>query len=87
MKKIRWEKIEKKILKILDIKIDISVVVVMLLGELLLLNICLFTTKKEYSYIDMNGSAGTSSDCYYDENSRDLRCMIPVRIQQYFEGR
>ena len=24
---------------------------------------------------------------YYDEETRDLRCMIPVRVKQYSEGR
>ena len=37
----------------------------------------------KYSYVDMNGSAGISNNCYYDESSRDLRCMIPVKVQQY----
>ena len=37
----------------------------------------------QYLYVDMNGSTGTCYNCYYDENSRDLRCMIPVKVQQY----
>lgn len=40
---------------------------------------------KEYLYVDMNGSTGKSYDCYYNEQSRDLRCMIPVKVQQYTE--
>ena len=40
---------------------------------------------KKYVYVDMNGSTGTSSKCYYSESSRDMRCFIPVRVQQYTE--
>ena len=39
----------------------------------------------KYSYVDMNGSSGTSNNCFYNESSRDLRCMIPVKVQQYNE--
>ena len=38
---------------------------------------------KRYLYVDMNGSNGVSNNCYYDENTRDLRCMIPVKVSQY----
>lgn len=40
---------------------------------------------KKYIYVDMNGSTGKSYECYYNESSRDLRCMIPVKVQQYTE--
>lgn len=38
---------------------------------------------KKYDYIDMYGSHGTSDNCYYNEPSRDYRCMIPVKVQQF----
>ena len=38
---------------------------------------------RSYLYVDMNNSNGRSHYCYYDEESRDLRCMIPVKVQQY----
>ena len=41
------------------------------------------TTKNRYVYVDMYGSTGASENCYYNESSRDLRCMIPVKVQQY----
>ena len=39
---------------------------------------------RKYIYVDMNGSTGSSYKCYYNEGSQDLRCMIPVKVQQYF---
>ena len=41
--------------------------------------------KHKYVYVDMYESTGVSENCYYDEQSRDLRCMIPVKVQQYTE--
>ena len=87
LKKIKWKKIEDMIVNWLNNKVEVSAVIIIIIGEFLLFNICLFTNKKEYSYIDMNDNNGKSSNCYYDRETRDLRCMIPVRVQQYFEGR
>ena len=56
------------------------VLIIIMLGIILAHKI-----NKKYVYIDMNGSTGTSSKCYYSETSRDMRCMIPVRVQQYIE--
>ena len=39
---------------------------------------------KKYIYVDMYGSTGSSYRCYYDNNARDLRCMIPVKVEQYY---
>lgn len=41
--------------------------------------------KHRYLYTDMYNSNGASEKCYYDEESRDLRCLIPVKVQQYTE--
>ena len=40
---------------------------------------------KRYIYVDMYGTTGTSTHCYYDNNSRDLRCTMNVKVQQYTE--
>ena len=58
----------------------ILVLVIMHLGILIAEKIT-----KNYIYVDMNGSTGKSYECYYNESSRDLRCMIPVKVQQYIE--
>lgn len=41
--------------------------------------------KHKYVYVDMYESTGVSEKCYYDTKTRDLRCMIPVKVQQYTE--
>lgn len=56
------------------------VLIIIILGVILAHKI-----NKKYVYVDMNGSTGTSSKCYYSESSRDMRCFIPVRVQQYTE--
>jgi hypothetical protein len=33
----------------------------------------------------MYESTGVSEKCYYDTKTRDLRCFIPVKVQQYIE--
>ena len=59
----------------------ISIVIVI---TLIILGICLAKyLTRSYLYVDMNNSNGKSQYCYYDEESRDLRCMIPVKVQQY----
>ena len=56
------------------------VLIIIILGVILAHKI-----NKKYVYVDMNGSNGTSSKCYYSESSRDMRCLIPVKVQQYSE--
>ena len=56
---------------------------------LLIINVALVVLNKvnkhRYIYVDMYGSTGASEKCYYNEGSRDYRCMIPVKVQQYIE--
>ena len=81
MKKIQ---LKKKINKLLDTKISI-VSAFWLVLVMSIICIMLITHKKTYSYVDMNNSSGKSHECYYDGNSRDIRCMISVKVQQYYE--
>ena len=75
MKKIRVNK--NVITGIVSIAIVITLIIV---------GICLAKyLTRSYLYVDMNDTNGKSYNCYYDENSRDLRCMIPVKVQQYTE--
>ena len=41
--------------------------------------------KHRYIYVNMYNENGISNKCYYDTKSRDLRCMITVKVQQYTE--
>ena len=82
MKKIKWEKIEKQILKLLDKKITIASVIAIIASEMIISTI-IVANKPKYLYVDMNNSNGTSNNCYYNDDSKDLRCMIPVKVQQY----
>ena len=67
--------------KILQISSSIlSVLIIIMIGIIIANKI-----NKNYIYVDMYGSNGKSSSCYYDHETRDLRCMIPVKVQQYTE--
>lgn len=39
--------------------------------------------KHRYIYVTMYNENGISNKCYYDTKTRDLRCLIPVKVQQY----
>ena len=39
--------------------------------------------KHRYIYVNMYNENGISNKCYYDIDTRDLRCLIPVKVQQY----
>ena len=39
--------------------------------------------RPKYIYVDMNDSTGTSYKCQYDKKTRDLRCMMSVKVKQY----
>lgn len=39
--------------------------------------------KHRYIYVNMYNENGISNKCYYDTKTRDLRCLIPVKVQQY----
>lgn len=39
--------------------------------------------KHKYIYVDMYGSTGVSEKCYYDSDLREIRCVIPVKVNQY----
>lgn len=41
--------------------------------------------KHRYIYVNMYDENGISEKCYYDTKTRDLRCLIPVKVQQYIE--
>lgn len=67
--------------KILQILSSILFVLIIIMIGIIIAN----KMNKKYIYVDMNGSTGKSYECYYNESSRDLRCMIPVKVQQYTE--
>ena len=58
---------------------------------LLLINVAQIVLKQvnkhRYLYTDMYNSNGASEKCYYDDNLRELRCVIPVKVQQYIYRR
>lgn len=76
-------------INILKRKHYISNFVLILIFILLAINVAQIVLKQvnkhRYLYTDMNNSNGASEKCYYDTKSRDLRCMIPVKVQQYTE--
>lgn len=67
--------------RILQISISILFVLIIIIIGIIIAN----KINKKYIYVDMYGSTGKSYECYYNESSRDLRCMIPVKVQQYTE--
>ena len=67
--------------KILQISSSILLVLIIIMIGILIAN----RINKKYVYIDMYGSNGKSSSCYYDNKTKDLRCMIPVQVQQFYE--
>ena len=81
-KKLKY--IENKIIKLLDKKITLASVIWIILF-LITISIIIKSIKTEYSYIDMVDSTGVSTKCYYDDSSRDLRCLIPVQVKQYYK--
>lgn len=63
--------------------IVISFIITIILGIILLGVTIAKLLLPTYSYVDMYGSSGTSNRCYYDTDTRDIRCMIPVKVRQY----
>lgn len=59
----------------------ISLILILFISFIYTLISSIFSSK--YRYIDMNNSSGTSYKCYYNDESKDLRCLIPVKVQQY----
>jgi hypothetical protein len=76
-------------INILKRKHYISNFALILIFILLAINVAQITLKQvnknKYVYVDMYGSTGVSEKCYYDTKTRDLRCLIPVKVQQYTE--
>lgn len=60
-------------------------VIIIILAICLIYSVLASIFLPKYEYIDMNGSSGISDKCYYDNNTKDMRCMIDVKVQQYTE--
>lgn len=71
--------IRRNLNQILTVLFSILVVLITIYVGLIIAN----RLNRKYVYVDMYGSTGKSTKCYYDENAKDLRCMIPVKVQQY----
>lgn len=56
---------------------------------LLLINVAQIVLKQvnkhRYLYVNMYNENGISNKCYYDIKTRDLRCLAPIKVQQYIE--
>ena len=82
-------KMKKKLKNLLKRKHYISNFALILIFILLAINVAQIVLKQvnkhKYIYVDMYESTGVSEKCYYDNKTRDLRCMIPVKVQQYIE--
>ena len=82
-------KMKKKLKNLLKRKHYISNFALILIFRLLVINVAQIVLKQvnkhKYIYVDMYNENGISNNCYYDNNSRDLRCLIPVKVQQYTE--
>ena len=82
-------KTKKKLKNLLKRKNYISNFVLILIFILLAINVAQIVLKQvnkhRYVYVDMYESTGVSEKCYYDNKTRDLRCMIPVKVKQYIE--
>lgn len=74
-------------INILKRKHYISNLVLILIFILLAINVAQIVLKQinkhRYIYVNMYNENGISNKCYYDTKSRDLRCLIPVKVQQY----
>lgn len=65
---------------------DLALIGIFILLTINVLQIVLKQVNKHrYIYVNMYNENGISNKCYYDHESRDLRCMIPVKVQQYTE--
>ena len=83
-KKLKY--IEKKLIKLLNKKVSvISIIWIILLNIISIILFKSYINNPKYKYRDMNNSIGTSTSCYYNEESRDLRCLIPVKVNQYYK--
>jgi hypothetical protein len=86
MKKIskkRLNQIENKIIKLLDTKVSICSVIWIII--VLILFSLLFNKKPSYYYIDTNNNSGHSNKCYYNGNTRQIECLVPIKVQQYYK--
>ena len=81
MKKL-YQRLEKKIVTILNKQITISAVIWIIIG-VMIVNIVVTNSKSGYSYIDMNNNNGTSNNCYQTKN--ELRCNTSIQVKQYFK--
>lgn len=76
-------------INILKRKHYISNYVLILIFILLAINVAQIVLKQvnkhRYIYVNMYNENGISNKCYYDTKNRDLRCLIPVKVQQYTE--
>ena len=76
-------------INILKIKHYISNFALILIFILLAINVAQIVLKQvnkhRYIYVNMYDENGISNKCYYDTKTRDLRCLIPVKVQQYIE--
>ena len=74
-------------INILKRKHYISNFVLILIFILLAINVLQIVLKQvnknRYIYVNMYNENGISNKCYYDTKTRDLRCLIPVKVQQY----
>lgn len=72
-----------KQIKLFDLLIHILASILLVLLVVIIGILIAKKLNKKYVYVDMYESTGKSYECYYNESSRDLRCMIPVKVQQY----
>lgn len=82
MKK-KLKELENKIIKLLNKKITVISVIWLIIFTIFICNL-IPKLKKKYIYVDMNNSNGVSYSCYYDVNTRDLRCLAPIKVNQYY---
>ena len=82
-------KTKKKLLNLLKRKHYINDLALIGIFILLLINVAQIVLKQvnkhRYLYTDMYNSNGASEKCYYDDNLRELRCLAPIKVQQYIE--
>lgn len=63
----------------------VLVIILIVVTFIITLMVCKNINKKRYIYLDNTGSTGISDNCYYSEDSRTLRCIVSMEVQQYTE--
>ena len=73
---------QKQVVKLLNKKITVASVTWILIFFSIL--VIIFSLKKSsYAYIDTNNIFGRSEYCYYDGNTRELKCKVDIVVKQY----